>query len=197
MQMITTTRLIDLKVLLFIVLAGVSGMAHSIEEPQYEVLQSIDGIEIRQYQAVVQAVTTLPGTSHTMEGFKRLAGFIFGGNNKEQKIAMTAPVQETLGENSAEMAFTMPNEYRLGDLPTPTDSRVSLHNVPARTVAVVKFSGWATQSRTQRFERELRAVLTDTAIKIIGTASLNQYNPPWTLPFLRRNEVMIEVALPS
>jgi hypothetical protein len=69
--------------------------------------------------------------------------------------------------------------------------------VPARTVAVVKFSGWATQSRTQRFERELRAALTDTSIEIIGTASLNQYNPPWTLPFLRRNEVMIEVARPS
>ena len=195
--MITTTRVIDLKVLLFIVLAGVTGMAHSIEEPQYEVLQSIDGIEIRQYQAVVQAVTTLPGASHTTEGFKRLAGFIFGSNDKEQKIAMTAPVQETLGENSSEMAFTMPNEYMIEDLPTPTDSRVSLHNVPARTVAVVTFSGWATQNRTERFEQELRDTLTDSSIKIIGAASLNQYNPPWTLPFLRRNEVMIEVARPS
>ena len=195
--MTTTTRFIDLKVLLFIVLAGVSAMAHSIEEPQYEVLQSIDGIEIRQYQATVQAITTLPGSSNTSEGFRRLAGFIFGGNNKEQKIAMTAPVQETLGEKSPEMAFTMPNEYRLEDLPTPTDSRVSLHNVPARTVAVVSFSGWATQNRTERFERELRDTLSDSSITIIGAASLNQYNPPWTLPFLRRNEVMIEVARPS
>lgn len=195
--MTTTTRFIDLKVLLFIVLAGVTGMAHSIEEPQYKVLQSIDGIEIRQYQATVQAITTLPGSSNTSEGFRRLAGFIFGGNNKEQKIAMTAPVQETLGEQSPEMAFTMPNEYRLEDLPTPTDSRVSLHNVPARTVAVVSFSGWATQNRTERFERALRDTLSDSSITIIGAASLNQYNPPWTLPFLRRNEVMIEVARPS
>ncbi len=101
--MITRTRLIELKMLLFIALAGVTGMAHSVEEPQYEVLQSIDGVEIRQYQATVQAVTILPGSSDTSEGFRRLAGFIFGGNNKEQKIAMTAPVRETLGENSPQM----------------------------------------------------------------------------------------------
>jgi hypothetical protein len=194
--MITAFRLITLKIVLFIAFAGVTAMTHSVEEPHYEVLQSIDGIEIRQYQATVQAVTTLPGSSGSSEGFKRLAGFIFGGNNKEQKIAMTAPVQETLGESSLEMAFTMPSEYRLEDLPTPTDSRVSLHHMPAKTVAVVTFSGWATQNRIERFDRKLRDALLAKSIEIIGMPSLNQYNPPWTLPFLRRNEVMIEVALP-
>jgi hypothetical protein len=195
--MITTTRLVGLQWLLLITLAGVTGMAHSIEEPKYQVLESIDDIEIRHYGPVVQAVTTLPGRSHTSEGFRRLAGFIFGGNNAEQKIAMTAPVQETLGVASPEMSFTMPGEYLLDDLPTPADSRVSLHNVPAKTVAVVSFSGWATRSRVERFERELRATLSRQSIEIAGEASLNQYNPPWTLPFLRRNEVMIEVALSS
>jgi hypothetical protein len=195
--MIKVTRLIGLQAFLLIAFTGFSNMANSIEEPPYQILQSIDGIEIRQYQPVVQAITTLPGASQSTEGFRRLAGFIFGGNNTGQKIAMTAPVQETLGVETPEMAFTMPGEYDLNDLPTPVDSRVSLHDVPARTVAVVAFSGWATQSRIDRFERKLRDTLRDESIEIIGAASLNQYNPPWTLPFLRRNEVMIEVAVAS
>ena len=179
---------------LVVILIGVTGMAHSIEEPQYRVLESIDKIEIRRYQPVVQAVTTLPGRSHSSAGFRRLAGFIFGGNNQEQRIAMTAPVGETLGAATTEMAFTLPGKYTLEDLPRPSDSRVKLHNVPARTVAVVTFSGWATRSRITHFEQELRAALNRGSIEITGEASLNQYNPPWTLPFLRRNEIMIEVA---
>jgi hypothetical protein len=178
---------------IFFMLTGVSSMANSVEEPQYSVLDSIDDIEIRRYEAVVQAVTTLPGSSHTSEGFRRLAGFIFGGNDQQKKIAMTAPVQETLSAARPEMAFTMPDEYTLEDLPTPDDSRVSLHKVPARVVAVVTFSGWATAGRIARFEGQLRATLEQNAIEVAGDASLNQYNPPWTLPFLRRNEIVIEV----
>jgi hypothetical protein len=192
--MITKSILYGLQFLAIVMLLGAAGVAESIEEPQYRVLESIDEIEIRHYQATVQAVTRLPGKSSSSEGFRRLAGFIFGGNDQEQKIAMTAPVQEKLGAERPEMAFTMPSEYTLEDLPTPADSRVSLHNVPAKTVAVVTFSGWATSSRVARFERELRATLKRSDIATTDEVSLNQYNPPWTLPFLRRNEIMIEVA---
>ncbi|MEH6569139.1 MAG: heme-binding protein [Halioglobus sp.] len=172
-------------------------MAHSIEEPGYQVVESIDAIEIRVYAPVVQAVTSLPDSAESSAGFRRLAGYIFGGNDQEQKIAMTAPVQETLGVETPEMAFTMPVEYTLDDLPTPADGRVSLRIEPAKTVAVVRFSGWATSSRVSHYEQELRAVLNNNSIQVVGEASLNQYNPPWTLPFLRRNEIMIEVASSS
>jgi hypothetical protein len=195
--MITQSTKYGLKWSLALILLGVTAMANSIEEPQYKVIKSMEEVEIRHYQPVIQAVTTLPGRSHSSTGFRRLAGFIFSGNDQEQKIAMTAPVQETLGETSTEMAFTMPGQYTLQDLPRPDDSRVELRNVPARTVAVVTFSGWATRSRVDHFEQELRAALGRDTIEITGEASLNQYNPPWTLPFLRRNEIMIEVAVSS
>lgn len=195
--MTTKTMLAGLKSSLVLLLIGTANMAHSIEEPGYQVVESIDAIEIRSYSPVVQAVTNLPDSSESSEGFRRLAGYIFGGNDQEQKIAMTAPVRETLGVEHPEMAFTMPVEYALDDLPTPADGRVRLKIEPAKTVAVVQFSGWATRSRVSRYEQELRAVLNNNAIQIVGEASLNQYNPPWTLPFLRRNEIMIEVASSS
>ncbi len=180
--------------LVFMFIGG-SGMAHSVEEPQYRVLDSIGNVEIRQYPPVVQAFTVLPGGSKSATGFRRLADFIFGGNDREQKIAMTAPVQESLGGEVTEMAFTMPGKYALEDLPRPTDDRVKLHNVPARTVAVVTFSGWASRSRVTRFEQELREALERDTIEVTGEALLNQFNPPWTLPFQRRNEIMIEVGV--
>lgn len=177
-----------------LVITGFSHMAHSIEEPRYELVRALGDIEIRQYEASIQAVTILPDSSGTSEGFRRLAGFIFGGNEREQKIAMTAPVQETLGVDTPTMAFTMPAQYRLEQLPTPADGRVILQDVPARTVAVVSFSGWATGGRVARYEQVLRETLKDHSIGTRGNSTLNQYNPPWTLPFLRRNEIMVEVS---
>lgn len=192
--MFMTSKLAGFGRLFTYLLMGVASMAHSVEEPQYEVVESIDAVEIRSYAPVVQAVTRLTDTADTAAGFRILAGYIFGANDQEQKIAMTAPVRETLGVDRPEMAFTMPVEYALEDLPAPEDDRVILQNEPAKTVAVLRFSGWATESRVDRFEQELRTVLETNAIETIGGASLNQYNPPWTLPFLRRNEIMIEVA---
>ena len=182
---------------LMIGISGFSHMANSIEEPDYELIRELGDIEIRHYSPAIQAVTILPGSSSSSEGFRRLAGFIFGGNEREQKIAMTAPVQETLGDTQPTMAFTMPAQYSLEELPRPEDDRVKLQRLEARTVAVVSFSGWATQAKVARFERELRSALAANEIEITGDTSLNQYNPPWTLPFLRRNEVMIEVDSPS
>ena len=181
-------------VFLALLIGSFSHMASSIEEPVYEVVMETGDVEIRRYEPTIQAVTVLPGKSSSSEGFKRLAGFIFGGNEREQSIAMTAPVQETLGEDTPTMAFTLPAQYSLEDLPAPADSQVTLQAVPARTVAVVTFSGWATTSKVARYERQLRETLKLDAIETLGNSSLNQYNPPWTLPFLRRNEIMIEVS---
>ena len=181
-------------VFLTLLIGSFSHMANSIEEPVYEVVMETGDVEIRRYEPTIQAVTVLPGKSSSSEGFKRLAGFIFGGNEREQSIAMTAPVQETLGEDTPTMAFTLPAQYSMEELPVPSDSQVTLQAVPARTLAVVTFSGWATTSKVARYERQLRETLKLDAIETLGNSSLNQYNPPWTLPFLRRNEIMIEVS---
>lgn len=186
-----------LRALALVIVGGFSHMSHSIEEPRYEVVKSLEGVEIRHYEPTIQAVTVLPGSASSSEGFRRLAGFIFGGNERQQKIAMTAPVQETLGAPSPTMAFTMPAQYSFEQLPAPDDGRVTLQDVPAKTVAVVAFSGWATRAKVERYERELLKSLKANEISTTGSSSLNQYNPPWTLPFLRRNEIMIEVKLSS
>ena len=168
-------------------------MAGNIEEPSWQLVDKFDGVELRYYEPTVQARTTLASNSETSVGFGRLAGFIFGGNNKGQKIVMTAPVEETLGVDAPVMAFTMPAQYALSDLPTPRDPRVRLVEVPGKTVAVVRFSGWATAYKVERMKRKLLDGLRKNGIEPTGTPALNQYNPPWTLPFLRRNEVTVEV----
>lgn len=170
-------------------------MAQAVEEPEYQLLERLDGVEIRHYEPTVQAVTELASKNETSGGFRRLAGFIFGGNEKQQSIAMTAPVQETLGEARPLMAFTMPAGYSMDDLPGPDDARVEIREVPARTMAVVSFSGWATEGKIERMTDKLNKSLAEYGIDTMGPAMLHQYNPPWTPPFLRRNEVVIEVDL--
>ena len=169
-------------------------MAGDIEEPRWELIEELDQVELRLYAPSIQAVTELGSSAGTSSGFRLLAGYIFGGNERAQSIAMTAPVQETLEKTRPVMAFTLPAEYSMEELPAPNDQRVSLVEVPQRTVASVRFSGWATGGKVARMQRKLLATLEAHGIEPVGTPVLNQYNPPWTAPFLRRNEVSVEVV---
>ncbi|MEJ2530999.1 MAG: heme-binding protein [Halioglobus sp.] len=168
-------------------------MAADIEEPAYRLIETIGPVELRRYEPTIQAQTVLGSSNETSSGFRRLAAFIFGENDESAKIAMTAPVTETLTERQPVMAFTMPASYSMQDLPRPNDRRIALREVPARTLAVIRFSGWATGSRVANKREELLATLAAHGIQPTGELALNQYNPPWTLPFLRRNEVVVEV----
>ena len=167
--------------------------AKAIEEPAYSVEKAWEAeqIEIRRYAPRVMAVTTMQGNED--DGFRVLAGYIFGGNATEQKIAMTAPVQQSM--SSKAMAFMMPAEFSLEDLPEPDDERVGFEVAPAYTAAVIRFSGWASADKADEHWQRLRQFLIAEEIDIAGEPTLNQYNPPWTLPFLRRNEIIVPVAL--
>ena len=169
--------------------------AIAIEEPVYEVEKAWEAeqIEIRAYAPRVMAVTGMDEDSDS--GFRVLAGYIFGGNAEEQKIAMTAPVQQSMA-GEKEMAFMMPAEYALEDLPQPEDQRVSFREAPAYTAAVIQFSGWASAEKADENWQQLRRFLIAEGIDITGEPTLNQYNPPWTLPFMRRNEIIVPVAFP-
>ena len=169
--------------------------AIAIEEPVYQVEKAWEAeqIEIRAYAPRIMAVTGMNEDSDS--GFRVLAGYIFGGNAEEQKIAMTAPVQQTMA-GEKEMAFMMPAEYALRDLPQPEDQRVSFREAPAYTAAVIQFSGWASAEKADENWQQLRRFLITKGIDITGEPTLNQYNPPWTLPFMRRNEVIVPVAFP-
>ena len=169
--------------------------AIAIEEPVYQVEKAWEAeqIEIRAYAPRVMAVTDMD--EDTDGGFRVLAGYIFGGNAEEEKIAMTAPVQQSMA-GEKEMAFMMPAEYAIEDLPAPEDQRVSFREAPAYTAAVIQFSGWASAEKADEKWQQLRGFLIAEGIDITGEPTLNQYNPPWTLPFMRRNEIIVPVAVP-
>ncbi len=164
----------------------------AIEEPNYEVVKEWENasIQIRAYSPRVMAVTEIDEGKNN--GFRILAGYIFGRNTREQKIEMTAPVQQTM-DGPPEMAFMMPSEYSLPDLPTPNDKRVTFREAPAFTAAVIRFNGWADLQKAEERWQKLKTFLVNQNIQIIGQPTLNQYNPPWTLPFLRRNEIIVPV----
>ena len=189
--------------------AGTPAMA--IEEPKYTVSAQEGAIEIRDYQAAVAAEVTVTGdqSGAANKGFRLLAGYIFGGNKRHQGIAMTAPVaQQPVGEQIAMTApvtqtrsdgawvvrFTMPGRYSLETLPAPNDPRVRLRKVAPARFAVIRFSGIATPASVAARTGELEAFVQAHHLHTVGVPSLAQYDPPWTLWFLRRNEVMIQLA---
>ncbi len=195
-------------VLLGLSFTGSSAMA--IEEPKYTVVLKDGDIEIRDYAAVVAAEVTVTGdqASAARQGFRLLAGYIFGGNTSRQsiamtapvaqqptseKIAMTAPVSQTKADGAWVVRFTMPSAYSLETLPKPNDPRVKLRAVPPARFAVLRFSGLASEANVKARSADLEAFVAARRLKPIGPISLAQYNPPWTPWFMRRNEVMIPV----
>jgi hypothetical protein len=182
--------------------------AMAIEEPKYTVFLHEGAYEIRDYQAAVAAEVTVTGDQHgaARKGFRLLAGYIFGGNTRRQsiamtapvalertnvRIAMTAPVTQTPSDGAWVVRFTMPDGYSLETLPAPNDPRVKLRTIAPARFAVIRFSGLASTPNVEARTAELVAFANERHLHMIGPASLAQYNPPWTLWFMRRNEVMI------
>jgi len=194
-------------------LASPFGVNAGIEESKYQVVQKLgDGIEIREYESRIVAETTIASTGTDMarsEGFDVIARYIFGANQKKQSIAMTAPVEMAQvgttiamnmpveaqnGSDAMAMRFFMPASYRMESLPTPTDSRVKLVEVPRARQAVMHFTGSTSDAAIAGKARQLLEALKTSSWNAVGPTSAYLYNPPWTLPFLRRNEVMVAVA---
>ena len=198
-----------LGVLIVLAITGTTVMA--IEEPKFT-LSSRDGaFEIRDYQGAVAAEVSVSGDQKAAasKGFRLLAGYIFGGNTGQRKIAMTAPVaQQPSSEKIAMTApvtqiqkdgawvvrFTMPSSFTLDTLPRPNNPQVHLRQLAAARFVVLRFSGLARPDTVAARTAELMAFVQARHLKAVGPASLAQYNPPWTPWFMRRNEVMVELA---
>ena len=183
----------------------------STEQPDYDVVYTDGDVEYRQYQPYVVAVTRIDGTDSYQkagtEGFRRLFRYIAGGNRQQAKIAMTAPVQQAQGEKIAmtapvsqtntssgwTVAFMLPSKYTVETAPLPLDPRVELREIPGRLMAVKRFSSRWTEQKFSRAESDLMAVLRAESLEPVGRLERAAYNSPFTLPFMRRNEVMIEV----
>jgi hypothetical protein len=165
-----------------------------IETPKYKVVKTYDSFEIRQYDSMILAQTVIQETSIKKSGntgFRKVAGYIFGGNRNNQQIAMTAPVIMEVGDNT-KMSFVMPSQYKMEDLPQPNSSEVKLIKAAPKKIAVLTFSGFASDEKINRKKELLREALKKEQISVKGDFSYLGYNAPWDL-FGRRNEVAIEV----
>lgn len=192
-------------------LLAVVGIRRGAEEPKYARSALTDTVEIRRYGERIAAQTTVADTEARARnvGFRRLAGYIFGGNHANQAIAMTAPVsQQSKGRQIAMTApvaqsadadggwvirFFMPTKWTLETLPRPDDDQVHLVTLPPETVAVLRFSCDRSPQAVASRTAELRNALQANGIEPVGEEAAWFYDPPWTLPPLRRNEIAIPV----
>jgi len=192
---------------------SVFGVNMATEQPRYDVLERIgDTIEVRRYGARIAAETTV-GASQSGdargEAFRLIAGYIFGANATSDKVAMTSPVEvsgpgttiamtapvEVNGSaGDLVMRFFMPSHHTMATLPRPKDPRVLLKELPPTTVAVLRFSGSTGEAAVAEQTGHLLAALQATTWTVTGAATAFFYNPPWTIPALRTNEVVVPVA---
>lgn len=182
----------------------------NVEQAKYEVVTSQGNIEIRLYPPMIVAEATVNGDRKTAInlGFRVIADYIFGNNISKKSVAMTTPVLQQNSEKIAMTApvlqegqagqwkvhFVMPSSYTMATLPKPIEDTVTLIELPSKRMVVIKFSGIASEASLKNHTTELSNFI--SASKLIAKSSpiYAFYNPPWTLPFLRRNEVMIEIA---
>jgi hypothetical protein len=184
------------------------GPAMAIAEPGYTVVRTEDAFEVRRYEPYIVAETVVSASAEEAgsQGFRILAGYIFGENKGARKIemtapvaqtptkiAMTAPVAQSATAEGYEIQFAMPREWTLETLPVPTDPRVKLRALPARTFAVAKYSGTWSQSNYEEHVTKLQDALAKAGLKWHGAAVWARYDPPWMPWFLRRNEILLEL----
>lgn len=181
------------------------------ETPDYKLIRSVGPIEIRGYAPMIVAEVEVAGERKKAirEGFKILADYIFGNNTSNKKMEMTTPVTNELSEkipmtapviqeqhmDKWKIRFVMPKKYNLQTLPKPNSEKVCLIPLPMRRIAAIRFSGLPDDKSIKRHTEELQAFLLTESIQSIGGPIFAFYNPPWTLPFLRRNEIFIEIRM--
>lgn len=177
-----------------------TGMAMAVEEPPYQTLMAEAPFELRRYPGFVVAETQLDGDfdSASRQGFRRIAGYIFGGNTsgegESRKIAMTAPVTVQPDREGWRLHFVMPSQETLETLPKPQSAEVSLRQVAAHEVAVVRFSGFTTQAAIAEQTQRLRQWMQQKGLQAAeGEPQIARYDDPFTLPWRRRNEILIQL----
>lgn len=183
----------------------------AVEEPDYTVISQSEDFELRRYAPQLVAETFVSGDQKdaSNQGFKVLADFIFGNNTApsgdsskismtapvkmqaSQEIAMTAPVNMQQTDGKWRVRFVMPSQYTMQTLPKPNNSAVNIVEVPAQTYGVIRFSGFTGEAKVEDKTKELEAWMQNQNLTPTSSPELARYDTPWTLPFLRRNEVMI------
>ncbi len=167
----------------------------AIEEPSFKILREATDYEIRQYDQILVAQTTVNDDFEESgsRAFRVLADFIFGNNKTQTKVAMTAPVNMHKEDKGYVVQFTMPKAFNAETLPGPNNQSVEIRQIPARKVAVYTYSGSWSQERYNQKLKLFQEALSRDGVKTIGGPSFARFNSPFQIWFLRRNEIWIEV----
>jgi len=166
----------------------------TIETYAFTIIDSYETIEIRQYEASLFTSVQMPSNNYrktSSKGFSVLAGYIFGGNDKEEKIAMTSPVAMSL-KDSTTMLFLVPKKYTRDNLPVPNDSSIEFKDMPEKRVAAISFGGWASDSKIAAFKSKLITALNTKGIEYTDNFYFLGYNAPMEV-FNRKNEIIVEL----
>jgi hypothetical protein len=187
------------------------------EEPRFSIIEKSEPFELRSYAPQLIAEVKVEGDLDTAssQGFRLIAAFIFGQNQVSEKISMTAPVAiETAQSTKIAMtvpvgieaskdsakgvsqwvfSFVMPSEYTMATLPKPLNPLVSIRELPAQRRAAITFSGFYNEAKVLEKTKALEDWIKSKQWQSIGNPQFARYNPPWSIPFMRRNEILITV----
>lgn len=203
-------RITSLILPLTMALITLSQTSRAIEEPTFKVSRTMGDIEVREYAPYVVAEVVLSGTAEDAgnQGFRILAGYIFGKNKGERKLAMTAPVTQAAAPVKLAMTapvtqsavagayrvqFVLPADVTLATAPVPEDPRIVLRQESARRMAVIRYSGFWSDANYNEHLARLREGLKSAGLQAVGEPIYSRYNPPFTPWFLRRNEIWLEL----
>ena len=166
----------------------------NIESYSYQVVKKYKDFEIRDYEASLFTTVKLSSKGYkntSRKGFSILAGYIFGDNDKNKKIAMTSPVAMSL-EDSVTMMFMVPREFDKKTLPKPNQSQINFVEEPAKKIAAISFTGWANEEKIAKYQKKLKLILEIENISYTNQFYFFGYNPPYEI-FNRKNEVIVEL----
>ena len=186
--------LISILALMIITLAFVSKSTQQTEQHNYQVIKIFDQFEIRKYEPAIFSSVKLNAKGYketSSSGFRILAGYIFGDNEKNEKIAMTSPVAMELGDTS-KMSFMVPKGYSIEELPNPSNGKIVFEKQEEKIMAAIRFDGWADDEKIEHYISILMQELKKEKLSTTGNFTFLGYNPPYDL-INRRNEVVVEL----
>jgi hypothetical protein len=181
----------NIKKFLFLIFLTLPTAAFSYETANYKVVKKIsDKVEIREYQELLLAKITV-GDASENKSFRSLFKFISGKNDKEQEIKMTTPVFQESAKNQQSMSFIMPANFQEKTIPQPDNKNIKIESIKNAQFIVIRFSGRAVDKNFAKYQNILQGIIKENGIGAdLKNPIKAYYNPPWTLPFLKRNEVL-------
>lgn len=187
--------LIVATLLIIVTISQVYFIVSKTETQPYRIIKTEKDFEIRLYPPATMATITMEAKTYkelSSPGFRKLASYIFGGNQAKKNIAMTSPVHMDINDSISSMSFVMPAEYNTNDLPKPNDSSITIKTTTEEYIAAIQFSGYANDDEIKKYATKLENELKANGIEYYGNFRFLGYNPPYQF-WRRKNEIIVSV----